>query len=79
MTIEAQIQGLDVFPQWGFTLEHPDDHVLLLLHEGELIARFSQTGATQESLWEECARHLVRKHGWDGCLWTMKAEANHGD
>jgi len=31
-------------------------------HQGELVARFSKTGATEESLQEECAAHLVEKH-----------------
>ena len=71
MTTRAQVQDLGEFGRWefgrwGFTLEDSDDHVLLLLHEGELVARFSQTGATEESLQEECAKHLVIKHGWDG-------------
>lgn len=69
MTTQAQIQGLGQFSRWGFTLEHPDDHILLLVHEGDLIARFSQTGATEESLQAECSLHLVKCHGWNGCLW----------
>ncbi len=69
MTTQVQIEGLGQFSRWFFTLEHPDDHVLVLMHEKEMVARFSQTGATQGSLQEECARHLVEKHGWDGCLW----------
>jgi len=50
---------LGEFSRWGFTLEYPDDHVVLLTHEGELVARFSQLGATEASLQKECARHLV--------------------
>ncbi|MBA7540326.1 hypothetical protein ES705_32623 [subsurface metagenome] len=72
MTTQIQTQGLGQFARWGFTLEHPDDHLLLLFHKGELVGRFSQTGATQESLQEECARHLVMKHAWDGCLWKKE-------
>jgi len=78
MTTQLQVQGLGEFARWGFTLEHPDDHIVELHHQGELIARFSQTGATEESLQAECSRHLVMKHGWDGCLWA-KEEANYGD
>jgi len=70
MTTEVQVQGLGTFARWGFTLEH--DGALFLLHEGELVARFSQTGATEESLQAECARHLVIKHGWEGCLWSRR-------
>ena len=62
MLAETRVQGLGEFSRWGFTLEHPDDHVLLLLHEGVQVAAFSQTGATQESLQEECARHLEERH-----------------
>ncbi len=64
MTTESQVQGLDQFARWGFTLAHPDDHMVELLHEGELVARFSQSGATKESLQKECTQHLVIEHGW---------------
>lgn len=50
---------------YGFTLEHPDEHLILLLHEGEQVAKFSKTGATKGSLQHVCAAHLVMKHGWD--------------
>ena len=63
MTTQAQIQGLGEFAHQGFTLQHPGDHILLLMHEGDLVACFSQLGATEESLQEECERHLVMKHG----------------
>ncbi len=69
MTTQAKIQGLGEFVRWGFTLEHPDDHIVELRHQGEFVARFSQTGATEESLQAECSKHLVMKHGWDGCFW----------
>jgi len=72
MTTEAQIRGLGQFGRRGFTLYHPDDHVVALLHEGELVGRFSQTGATQESLQNECSLHLAKCHGWDGCIWSRK-------
>ena len=62
MQTEAQVQGLDEFACQGFTLEYPDDHLLFLMHEGERVAVFSQTGATQGNLQEECARHLEEKH-----------------
>jgi len=75
MTTQAQVQGLGEFARYGFTLGHPDDDVVLLLHEGELVAWFSQLGATERSLQEECARHLVNKHGWNGCLWSRKEGA----
>jgi len=71
MTTQSQAQGLGPFEQRGFTLEHPGNDVVDLHHEGEFVARFSQLGATEESLQEECARHLVNKHGWDGTsLWV---------
>jgi len=69
MTTEVQVQGLGAYEQWGFTLDHDGSMAVFLLHEGELVARFSQTGATEESLQEECARHLTMKHGWDDCMW----------
>ena len=64
MQTEAQVQGLGEFACQGFALEHPDDHLLFLMHESERVAVFSQTGATQESLQDECARHLAEKHLW---------------
>jgi len=68
MTTEVQVQGLGEFGRRGFTLEHLGCEVVLLLHAGELVSRFYQTGATEKSLQVECAKHLVMKHGWDGCL-----------
>lgn len=77
MTTQAQVQGLGEFARFGFTLEHPDDHVVELHHQGELVGRFSQIGATEESLQAECARHLVEKHSWDGCLWSLNGDKDH--
>jgi hypothetical protein len=34
-------------------------------------------GATEGSLQHDCARHLVMKHGWDGCLWEKKGEKSN--
>ncbi|MBA7553653.1 hypothetical protein ES705_46247 [subsurface metagenome] len=59
MTKQAQIQGLGKFSRRGFALEHPDDHIVELRHEGKLVARFSQLGATPESIQAECARYLI--------------------
>ncbi|MBA7534064.1 hypothetical protein ES705_26310 [subsurface metagenome] len=75
MTTKAQVQGLGQFVRWNFTLEHDGAMTVLLLHEGELVSRFSQTGTTEKSLQEECARHLVMYHGWNGCLWSRKSDA----
>jgi len=69
MVTEAQVRGLGEFAHRGFTLQHLGCEVVLLLHEGERVATFSQTGATEDSLQHECSKHLVMKHGWDGCLW----------
>ena len=66
---EAQVRGLGKFALLGFTLEHDGAMSVFLLHKGELVARFSQTGATEESLQGECAKHLVIKHSWKSCLW----------
>lgn len=77
MTTETQAQGLGQFVRWGFTLEYPDDHVAELHHQGKLVARFSQLGATESSLQAECARHLVMKHGWNGCLWSKEEARKH--
>ena len=53
--------GDDLMKQ-GFSLCHPDDHVVLLMHEGEQVAVFSQTGATRESIEAECKKHLIEEH-----------------
>ncbi len=74
MITEAQVQGLGEFARYSFTLEHDGAMALFLLHEGERVATFSQVGATERSLQHECAKHLVMKHGWDGCLWNRKEE-----
>ena len=76
MTTQAQIRGLGEYVRMEFTLEHDGATAIFLLHEGNLVGRFSQTGATEESLQAECAAHLVKCHGWDGCLWSRK-EAKH--
>ncbi|GAI88694.1 unnamed protein product [marine sediment metagenome] len=72
MTTEAHLQGLGPFEKQRFTLEHDGAMALFLLHEGELVARFSQVGATEASLQHECVLHLVTKHGGDGCLWERE-------
>ncbi len=77
MTTKAQVQGLGEFARWGFTLHRPDDHVVVLLHEGESVAQFSQLGATTQSIQAECANHLVMCHGWDGCIWSRKEERDN--
>ena len=63
MTTQAKIKGLGEFAQRGFSLEHPDDHIVELHHQGKIAARFSQLGATPKSLQAECAKHLAMKHG----------------
>lgn len=65
MTTQVKIRGLGEFGQRGFTLEHPDDHIVELHHQGDFVARFSQMGATEQGLQEECARHLAMEHGGD--------------
>ncbi len=74
MATQSQIQGPREFARWEFTLERLDDLIVELHHQDELVARFSQAGATEQSLQAECARHLVIKHGWDGCLWSRGNE-----
>jgi len=39
--------------QQGISLTEPDDHVLELRLHGQIIARFSQTGATLENMLKE--------------------------
>ena len=52
----------DELRKQGFSLSHPDDHIVLLLHEGEQVAIFSQTGAMRESIEAECRKHLLKEH-----------------
>lgn len=46
----------------GFSLSYPDGHVVLLIHEGERVAVFSQSGVTREAIDAECENHLSREH-----------------
>ncbi|GAI68947.1 unnamed protein product [marine sediment metagenome] len=69
MTTQVQVEGLGDFAHRGFTLEYDGATVVLLLHEGEPVARFSQAGATEEGIQAECAKHLVIKHRWEGRIW----------
>lgn len=34
----------------GYTLNEPDDHVLELIYQGKVVARFSQTGVTIDNV-----------------------------
>lgn len=63
---------LGTFAGYGFDLYEPDDDILVLSHEGALVARFLQTRTTQESIQAECARHLALRHKWDGCIYERK-------
>ncbi|MFC1982987.1 hypothetical protein ACFLV5_04325 [Chloroflexota bacterium] len=74
MTTQSQIQEPREFARWGFLMERPEDLVVELHHQGELVARFSQAEATEQRLQAECARHLAIKHGWDDCLWSRSNE-----
>ena len=60
---------LGVYRLREFRVVEVGDHIVGLYHQGEFVARFSQTGATSESIQAECARHLNVEHGWDGVLW----------
>lgn len=69
MVTRLQTEGLGEFSRMGFILEAQSDHLVELYHEGEVIATFSQTGATERGLQKECADHLIKYHHWDGCIW----------
>ena len=64
MAAMFQGKGQREFFTKGFTLKYPDDDVLVLLHEGEEVAVFSQAGAIESGLQVECIRHMVKYHGW---------------
>ncbi len=51
----------------GFKLEHDGNEVLILYHQGEAIACFSQTSryTTKGLIRMTCSEHLVEKHGYD--------------
>ncbi len=55
-------ETLGTYYETGFDLVTPDDDFLFLLHEGERIAIFSQTGATADSIRTSCSRHLLVNH-----------------
>jgi hypothetical protein len=40
----------------GWSVREPDDHILELLYQGEVKARFSQCGVTTENLEHEIGR-----------------------
>jgi len=74
VTTEVQRNALGSFAELGFTVDHEGDETIRLVHEGVTVHRFSQLGATAESLQAECARHLVLKHHWDGALWHRQID-----
>jgi hypothetical protein len=74
MTTGAQFNSQREFVTRGFTLKHPDDDVLVLLHEGEQVAVFSQAGATESCIQVECIRHMVKCHGWRIGIPPMEGE-----
>lgn len=78
MITKTEAEALGEFSRMGFTLVHPDDHIVELHHESQMVARFIQTGATPDSLQNEAAVHLATKHGWDGCVWNRKKEGKLG-
>lgn len=78
MSTEVQSRGLGIFADLGFSLEQEGAVTVCLLHEGRFVARFSQTGATEDSLQGCCLDHLIIKHGWDGTL-IKKKEVNRND
>lgn len=46
----------ETLKQWeehGVTLEEPDDHILVLRHNGEVKCRFSQTGVDPDEIIKE--------------------------
>jgi len=44
----------------GFRLVEPDDHILVLYYLDELVARFSQVGATIPAIRETCQEYMER-------------------
>ncbi len=65
MSTNTVYQVLGVFADQGFSVETPDDDILVLKHEEEFVGRFIQTGATSENIQEECAKHLAQ-HQFSG-------------
>ena len=43
--------------------EADSDHLIILEHKGEEVAKFSATGATPMAILEECHRHFFYEHG----------------
>jgi hypothetical protein len=73
MSTEVQRRGLGIFADLGFSLEHEGSITVCLHHEGEFVARFSQTGATEDSLQGSCIDHLIKEHGWDGTIFKTSS------
>jgi hypothetical protein len=57
--INVSSEVLGTYADQGFSAEEPDDHILILNHEGALVGRFLQTGATKDSIWLQCEIHLA--------------------
>ena len=49
----------------GFRLVEKGDHALLMFHEDEQVALFSQVGAMIPMLHEACREHLAKEHSGD--------------
>jgi hypothetical protein len=58
-TATQQNEVLGAFAEEGFLVDEPDtDHVVVLRHNGQEVAAFSQDGVTKESIQNECATYL---------------------
>lgn len=50
--------SLGEYRDMGFRAYEADDHILVLEHDGDLIARFNATSVTVETLQSTCHQHL---------------------
>jgi hypothetical protein len=59
MGIDVSREVLGSYADQGFSIQEPDDHILILNHQGALVGRFMQDGATKDSIWLQCEIHLA--------------------
>jgi hypothetical protein len=59
-------KALDKYSLQGFELKEDGDDFLVLYHQDEEVARFTQLGAIPAFIQTECEMHLSMQHGYAG-------------
>lgn len=60
MNQEFLDQSLGKYQEEDFNLEEEGDHILKLYYRGNMVARFSQMGATFEEIHRTCSEYLEK-------------------